>query len=103
MTAYLCLRCNCIHGWGEHPLVKKVEKHQRLAWEDIWWCPGCNRQNRTWDGSMMGQSDKMYKEVDVENLSHQVAMCGRDGHVEVRWVTKKGEYVDPDEIQRVQL
>lgn len=64
--AILCLKCHTVHGWIDHPLVKKVTKGYRGSMEDVWWCPGCNREHRTWDGSMMGQYQKLWKEINSE-------------------------------------
>lgn len=65
MIAYKCLTCGCIHGWENHRLIKKVTKHIRGAWEDIWYCPYCGEQFRTNDGTMFGQLHKRWKEISI--------------------------------------
>lgn len=78
MIAWKCLRCGCIHGWGDHPKVTKVERHVRLSGEDVWWCPQCNRQHRTWDGTLMGQSQKLWEQIpniDSYDDSPKYEMC----------------------------
>jgi len=64
--AIRCLNCGCVHGWVDHPQVKKVEKHHRGSMEDIWWCPQCDRQHRTHDGSWFGQMQKLWEEIRSE-------------------------------------
>lgn len=64
MLAIECLNCGTIHGWGNHPQVKKVERYHRMPNEDIWYCPGCGREHRTFDGTWFGQSFKMWRKVD---------------------------------------
>ncbi len=65
--AYLCLRCNAIHGWDDHPRVQKVERHFREEFEDIWYCPKCGKQHRTTDGTLLGQLYKEWREFDLNN------------------------------------
>ena len=68
-AAYLCLNCQCLHGWIDHPAVTKVTRHDRGSWEDVWWCPNCNAQHRTTDGSLLGQLQKRWRDVpDVEQF-----------------------------------
>jgi hypothetical protein len=65
--AIKCLECGCIHGWIDHPHVVKIEKHSRTSMEDVWYCPECNKQHRTTDGTMFGQLYKRYEEIpDIE-------------------------------------
>lgn len=67
VQAYLCLSCGCIHGWADHPNVVKVKRHIRYSQEDVWFCPRCGKEHRTFDGSFFGQSSKMWEEVDAAN------------------------------------
>lgn len=68
-AAYLCLNCNGLHGWIDHPSVRKVERHERGSMEDIWYCPHCHSQHRTHDGTLLGQLYKRWKDVpDVESF-----------------------------------
>ncbi len=68
-VAYLCLNCKCLHGWEKHPAVVKIIRHERGMMEDIWYCPDCNTQHRTTDGSLWGQLYKQWKEIpDVEDF-----------------------------------
>ena len=34
--------------------------------EDTWWCPACNKEHRTHDGTMMGQVHKGWREATKE-------------------------------------
>lgn len=64
--AIRCLDCGCIHGWIDHPLVKKVTQHDRMPMEDVWNCPQCSREHRTHDGGFFGQMQKRWEEVRSE-------------------------------------
>lgn len=68
MFIYLCRNCDTFHTWDDHPRIARVIKHDRLTGEDIWYCPNCNRQHRTTDGTMLGQVSKLWKEFNVENV-----------------------------------
>ena len=66
---YLCLACKCPHGWEDPKKVKNrnykmVTRHHRGMGEDIWYCPNCNKEHRTHDGSAFGQVTKQWKQID---------------------------------------
>jgi len=69
--AWQCLSCGCIHGWIDHPLVTKVERHHRMSMEDVWWCPRCGVRHRTSDGSLLGQPSKQWKELYSEEEAQE--------------------------------
>ena|SRR5687767_2003242 len=83
MLAYKCLSCGCIHGWIDHPKVTKIERDSRGGWEHVWWCPNCNREHRTTDGTMLGRTERLWSEV--HDLSWEVIerRYFEDGSVEV--------------------
>lgn len=69
MITYLCMKCNKLHGWGDHSNVTKVTRWSRLPSEDVWYCPNCGREHRTTDGTMFGQAQKLWKiVVDPDNF-----------------------------------
>lgn len=70
MIVYVC-DCGCFHGWKEDDakIVKLVTNHSRGSQEDIWKCPGCHREHRTHDGSMMGQLHKAWRYATKEELA----------------------------------
>lgn len=82
MTAYLCHQCNTIHGWIDHPSVMKVTRHHRGSMEDIWYCPNCNKEHRTHDGTFLGQSQKHWERINnidkyLRDQFEQMRMYGR--------------------------
>jgi hypothetical protein len=78
MTAYKCLRCNCIHGWSDHPGVKEVTSHIRYPGEDVWWCPRCGREHRTTDGTLFGQLHKLWEKVDPDEQQEEYIVIGNE-------------------------
>ncbi len=71
MIAYKCLKCNCIHGWIDHPLVTKITRHIRYPQEDVWYCPGCGQEQRTTDGTMLGQLYKRWERVNPDEYKEE--------------------------------
>jgi len=67
---YVC-GCGCFHGWQEDGagIVRLVTQHTRYPMEDVWWCPGCGREHRTNDGSMLGQPRKEWRSATKEELA----------------------------------
>jgi hypothetical protein len=68
MLAYQCLKCNTVHGWVDHPNITKIRRHIWYLGEDVWYCPSCQCEHRTTDGTMFGQTQKLWKEVDPDNI-----------------------------------
>lgn len=64
MVAYRCLNCGCVHGWEKHRLIVKAAQPIRNAWEDIWYCPQCGIQHRSTDGTLLGQINKRWKQLE---------------------------------------
>ena len=88
MLAYRCLVCGCVHGWIDNPLVMKVEKHIRLSMEDIWYCPRCNREHRTWDGTWLGQLEKKWEKItdgDYEEKNVRVVQDDKGNWLEIHY------------------
>ena len=90
MITYKCLGCGCIHGWGDRPQVTKVTRHVRYPGEDVWYCPKCNREHRTTDGTMLGQPQKLWREVDADEPPDEHLITG-DGII---LKVHRGSYYD---------
>jgi len=67
---YVC-GCGCFHGWQEDGagIIRLVTKHVRYTMEDVWWCPGCEREHRTNDGTMFGQPRKEWRPATNDELA----------------------------------
>ena len=78
MRAYKCLKCGCIHGWIDHPLVTRVTRHSRYPGEDVWYCPNssCDKEHRTTDGTMFGQLRKLWEVVDPDEQVEDWVIVG---------------------------
>jgi len=68
MIVYVC-DCGCFHGWQEGAGVRLVTQHVRYPMEDVSWCPGCGREHRTNDGSMLGQPRKEWRLATEKELA----------------------------------
>lgn len=66
-SAYMCMYCNTVHGWQNHPNVMLVKTHIRDPWEDIWHCPSCDKEHRTSHGQR-GMLSKMHERIEFDNL-----------------------------------
>jgi rubredoxin len=72
MTIYRCLNCNGYHGQTNHQEVKHyvqpITQFVRDTYENRWQCPNCGQNNRTTDGTLLGQSVKMYEEITEQQV-----------------------------------